>query len=105
MNRDIIRPEYCKDILQNPLYCNAECSTCKPKETRYKLERRAFVNYYSIKLFQLANIDTIREDLILGGEFILTAEEMLANLTQVEGKLVGVTGTVDAKQCDLYFEQ
>lgn len=98
-NRD---PKKCK--VRNK-FCAYDCTECEVKP-KYKLERGKFISYYPSIVFQLTTQSLIIEDLIKGGEFIITAEDVLANLTEVDGRLVGLEiGSVNPKDCELYYEQ
>lgn len=107
MSTGIKRPNHCRQPWSNTMTCYSSCD-CNPDTAPiYKLDRRKFVEHYTKFLFQLTTVDKIKEDLILGGEFIVTAEDMLSNLSKVDGTLVGLSKgvTVNPKNCVLYYEK
>jgi len=70
----------------------------------YEIDRAVFIEHYLDVVFDLVNLNTIKKDLIQGGEFILTAEELLQSLSFIPGKLVGTKLPVKSSECKLVYK-
>jgi len=73
-------------------------------EVKYQLDRKKFIEYYPLQVHALMDYNQVRNDLVKGGEFILTAQDVLDNMVYVEGKLVGQDKPIFACDCELTYE-
>ena len=74
-------------------------------ELKYKLDRKKFIEYYPLQVLAKIDYDQVRNDLIKGSEFILTAQDILDDMVYVEGSLVGQENPVFACDCELTYNQ
>lgn len=76
---------------------------------KYQIDRKKFVSYYPVIISKLADPKIIMYDLIAGGEFILTAEDILNQVLTVPTRLLvdyqGIPGAVLASECEFKFVQ
>jgi len=74
---------------------------------KYKLDRKVFLLYYQDTPFFLLMIKKkiIVNDMILGGEFVITAQDVLDSMETIPGALVGVQGKVLSSDCELIYTQ
>ena len=72
---------------------------------KYQLDRKRFILYYqdTHKITAKINKKTIIRNLILGSEFVITAEDILNSMETIPGCLVGVIGSVSARDCELIY--
>jgi len=71
----------------------------------YQLDRKQFIEWYPAEVWKMLDPMGVRQDLIKGGEFILSAQDVLDSMQFVSGKLVGAPGDVLAKNCELVYNQ
>lgn len=75
---------------------------------KYKINREPFIRYVSRGyLGSLIQQNTMIDDLIKGGEYVLTAEDILQMKDQWPGYLVEgeAPHVVDTKDCELIYHQ
>lgn len=75
---------------------------------KYKLERKKFIEWVCISCFADQFEDKIKEDLIKGSEFIITAEDLLARCKIIPTKLLAGTFSenyISVEYVELYYEQ
>ena len=73
----------------------------KTMKISYNLKREDLINYYFEIVINKLALDQVRDDLIKGGEFILTAQDILDELEEIPGPLVGQIKPVDSIDCRL----
>ena len=71
---------------------------------KYQLDRTKFIHWYSNKVWLMTFQPIILEDLIKGGEFILTAEDVLNSIEYIKGSLVGQSVDVRSSDCELVYK-
>ena len=69
---------------------------------KYQLDREKFIRFYEQKIITRARRQVIT-DLILGSEYVLTAEDILNSMSYVDGCLVGTIGQIKASDCTLIY--
>ena len=70
---------------------------------QYKLDRQVLVEYYPVELAGLTHINLISLDLEIGGEFIISAQDLLEHIEWIEGKLVGSPTAVHHSNIELVY--
>jgi hypothetical protein len=74
---------------------------------KHKVDRKKFVEFFVATTARMTKMFTIREDLIKGGEFIITADDILKNLDTIPTNMVinykGDGLAVLAKDCELVY--
>lgn len=74
---------------------------------KYQIDREKFLRYYILDVAKLCHINTIIKFMILGGEYIITTEEVLTTLDVVSTKVLhnyrGIPGTVLASDCEIIY--
>lgn len=69
---------------------------------KYQLDREKFIRFYEQKIITRARRQVIT-DLILGSEYVLTAEDVLNSMSYVDGCLVNELGLIKASDCKLVY--
>lgn len=72
---------------------------------KYKLDRKKFIEYYPIGIHGMIDYDQVKNDLIKGSEFILSAQDILDSMDFIAGKLVGEPLNVKASDCELIYTE
>jgi hypothetical protein len=73
--------------------------------TKFKLDRKKFIEYYPIELAKLIERDIVTDDIIKGNEFVVTAEDLLQAVGYIEGRLMGHTAPVHFSDIELFYTQ
>lgn len=71
---------------------------------QFIIDRKDLINHHISELLMMTSIDKIREDIIKSGEFIITAEDILASLDSIPGPLVGQVEAVKPEQCKIVYK-
>ena len=77
-------------------------------KAKYKIDRTKFINWLSRNyLGSMIQINRMMDDLIKGGEYAVTADELLQMQKHVPGYLIEgeCPVSVDAKDCELIYTQ
>ena len=73
---------------------------------RYKVNRKKLIEHYPHIIFSLTQVnDNMKEDLIKGGEFILSAQNILDNINIVKGYVLEppILKNVSSKDCEIIY--
>jgi len=74
---------------------------------KYKIDRRVFINWLHDD--DILYMKDVRKQLILGSEYIITAEELLACHESVPTSLLkdytGVEKYIEGEKCELIYKQ
>jgi hypothetical protein len=55
---------------------------------KYKIERRKLIEYYILTVSAMCHLNVVMQDLIKGSEFILTDQDILENVGNIDGRLL-----------------
>ena len=76
---------------------------------KFKVDRLKFIQYYPVQVAMSIALDHVQDDLVKGGEFILSAEQILKMVPDVpKYLLVDYTGdqrTVPNTECEFIYVQ
>jgi hypothetical protein len=72
---------------------------------RYNIQRDDLIKNHLDIVIRKLDLDQVVNDLIKGGEFILTADDILSELDTIPGPAVGTLKCVKAEECGIVYNK